>query len=130
MPHPAPAPAPSLAFKVDENLPALVTQDLRTAVYDALTVLDQKLGGGADDRLANVCRQENRVLLTLDLDFADIRRYSPQDHAGLIVLRPSRQDVATIQALLARLLPLLQSEPLPGRLWIVDDHTVRIRPAD
>jgi hypothetical protein len=32
------------------------------------------------------------ALVTLDTDFCDIRKYSPQDYHGLIVLRLKRQD--------------------------------------
>ncbi|QNN20943.1 DUF5615 family PIN-like protein [Planctomycetales bacterium ZRK34] len=74
-----------------------------------------------------VCQQEGRVLVTLDLDFADIRAYPPESCPGLIVLRLARQDVNTIKTVLARLLLLLETEPLESRLWIVDETSVRIR---
>lgn len=35
-----------------------------------------------------MCVKEGRILLTLDLDFADIRVYPPQALPGLVVLRP------------------------------------------
>ena len=30
--------------------------------------------------------------MTLDVDFANIRTYPPGSHAGMVVLRPHRQD--------------------------------------
>jgi predicted nuclease of predicted toxin-antitoxin system len=62
-----------LRFKADENLPAEVTVILAQAGHDAMSVLAQGLGGQPDPNVATVCQQEGRVLLTLDLDFADIR---------------------------------------------------------
>jgi len=40
-------------------------------------VLDQHVGGRTDIRLASLCWQERRALVTLDIDSADIRTYPP-----------------------------------------------------
>ena len=116
-----------LKFKVDENLPAEVAALLVEAGHDALTVPDQQLGGRPDLDVANVCRHEGRVVVTLDLDFSDIRAYPPADFAGIIVLRLSRLDKHCVLLALQRLLPILNQEPLAGKLWIVDETAVRIR---
>jgi predicted nuclease of predicted toxin-antitoxin system len=80
-----------MRLKIDENLPLEVTELLRHAGHDALSVLEQGLGGHADPDVANVCAAEGRGLVTLDVDFANVRRYPPSDHHGLIVLRLGRQ---------------------------------------
>lgn len=116
-----------MKFKVDENMPAEVAGLLVHAGHDALTVPDQQLGGKPDPDLATVCRQENRAIVTLDLDFSDIRAYPPADYAGIIVLRLARLDKHRVLSAVQRLLPLLEQEPLTARLWIVDETTVRIR---
>jgi hypothetical protein len=36
--------------------------------------------GHSDAEIAQVCQREARVLVTMDLDFADIRAYPPQDY--------------------------------------------------
>jgi predicted nuclease of predicted toxin-antitoxin system len=71
-------------FKIDENLPIEIAGLLRDAGYGATTVVDQGLGGSADPDIAFVYRNEDRVLVTLDMDFADIRTYPPNQHSGLI----------------------------------------------
>ena len=114
-------------FKVDENLPAGVALILNQAGQDALSAIDQQLAGCADATLAAICRQEARAIITLDLDSSDIRAYPPGDYSGIIVLRLSRLDKHHLLAALQRFLPLLDREPLAGRLWIVDETTVRIR---
>jgi len=81
-----------MKFTIDENLPVEVAELLRSQGYDALTVEEQKLAGECDSIIIEVCRQEERILVTLDLDFADIRAYPPQDFAGIMVLRVNRQD--------------------------------------
>lgn len=67
-----------MKFKVDENLPVQVVVLLQQAGHDALSVLDQQLKGTADRLLADICQSEGRTIITLDLDFADIRAYPPK----------------------------------------------------
>ena len=116
-----------MQFKIDENLPVEVAQLLHAAGHDALTVLDQKLGGRADRLIASVLRTEKRALITLDLDFADIRTFPPAEYFGLIVLRLAVQDKQNVLALIARIIPVLTQEPLIGTLWVVSHTDVRIR---
>jgi len=114
-------------FKIDENLPTEVAQVLAVAGHDATTVLDQNLGGEADSQISAICLAEGRVILTLDLDFADVRSYPPDEYAGIIVLRLSLQDKQSVIAIAQKLVVLLEHEPSSGKLWIVDETRVRIR---
>jgi predicted nuclease of predicted toxin-antitoxin system len=116
-----------LKFKIDENLSIEVAALLIKAGYDAMTVVDQHLGGQSDADVVRVCQQEGRILITLDLDFSDIRSYPPADYFGIIVLRLSRLSKARVLSAVSRMLPILEQEPLAKRLWIVDESTVRIR---
>ena len=65
--------------------------------------------------------------MTLDRGFGDIRRYPIGSHAGIIVLRPARQDQAMCLALLEQLLPLLREQELAWCIWIVEWGRVRVR---
>jgi predicted nuclease of predicted toxin-antitoxin system len=64
-------------FKIDENLPAEAAGILRGAGFDADTVEDEDLSRADDDTVAGRSRSEDRILVTLDLDFANIRAYPP-----------------------------------------------------
>jgi predicted nuclease of predicted toxin-antitoxin system len=116
-----------MKFKTDENMPVEAAEDLRQACHDAETVVDQRLAGQPDVRVAEVCKAEGRAVVTLDLDFSDIRVYPPSDYAGIIVLRPSVQTITNIRRLLGQVIALLPTEPLAGHLWIVDEGQIRIR---
>jgi predicted nuclease of predicted toxin-antitoxin system len=74
-------------LKIDENLHEEVAGALRAEGHDAQTVYDEGLRGRPNQDIATVCRREQRVLVTLDLDFGNIRRYPPEKYPGLIVLR-------------------------------------------
>lgn len=116
-----------MKFKADENLPIEVADLLRKAGYDAVTVVEQQLEGSADSTIASVCQKEERVLITLDTGFADIRAYPPVEFPGLIVLRLYRQDKLHVLRAIERLIPLLSSEPLEHLLWIMEETRLRIR---
>ncbi|MBE7438011.1 MAG: DUF5615 family PIN-like protein [Spirochaetales bacterium] len=113
--------------KIDENLPQEISELLKVAGHDALTVRQQGLAGKGDDQLASICRAEGRALVTLDLDFSNIRAYPPAEHPGIIVLRLDRQDKQTVLKIMEGILPLLLLEPLKEKLWIVEPDRVRIR---
>ena len=95
--------------------------------HDAHTVLDENLRGTSDDSIAQVCHAEQRILITLDLDFADIRNYPPQKYPGIIVLRLAGQGRGSVLAIMPRVLELLRTEVIVQRLWIVDEKRTRIR---
>ena len=116
-----------LRFKIDENLPVEVATLLTDAGHDALTVLDQSLGGRSDPEISDVCRVEQRIVFSLDLDFADIRSYPPASYSGIIVLRLTVANKTQILTAVSRLIPLLDEETIVGKLWIVDETRVRIR---
>lgn len=114
-------------FKLDENLPHEALQLLDAAGHDALTVAQQKLAGRSDPEILDVCLAEHRVLVTLDLDFADIRLYPTGSHAGIWVLRPVFQSIRNVLALVRAGLGTLDAESCENRLWIIEPRRVRIR---
>jgi hypothetical protein len=95
-----------------------------------VTVIAQRMGGGSDPALAMVCKSEGRALVTLDLDFADIRTYPPAEYPGFVVLRPTSQAQSRVLGLLRLVIDRLASEDLIGNLWVVDEAGIRIRHSD
>jgi predicted nuclease of predicted toxin-antitoxin system len=116
-------------FKLDENLPELVHTTLVALGHDAHTAAGEQLAGAADDQILAASVAEARVLITLDLDFSDIRAYPPGSHAGIWVLRPSKQAFRAIEALVLSGLRLADTERVQGQLWVIDELRVRIRDA-
>ena len=116
-----------MRFKIDENLHDDVVALLAAAGHDVHTVFDEGLRGSPDEAIAEHCRDEDRTLVTLDLDFADIRTYPPAGHPGMIVLRLSSQSRPHILRVMSSVAVLLNTEQLARRLWIVSEASVRIR---
>lgn len=116
-----------MRFKLDENLPSDAVKLLRDAGHDALSVLDQGMGGSADHELVKICSSEQRALMTFDIDFANIRAYPPSDYAGLIVFRLLTQEKNHLLSVLEKLISVLETTSPSGQLWIVEEDRIRIR---
>ena len=116
-----------MKFKTDENLPLEASAVLRERGFDAETVWDEDLSGAEDRVIAARVQSEGRILLTLDLDFANIQAYPPDQYAGIIVLRLERQDKATVVAYVARIAAALGQRSPIGEPWIVQKDRIRFR---
>jgi predicted nuclease of predicted toxin-antitoxin system len=114
-------------FKLDENLPRDAHTLLTAAGHDSHSAIDESLGGASNPKVIEACLNENRILVSLDLDFADIRLYPPSKYQGIWVLRPADQSVENTVSVLRGALSLLGREPTDGRLWIVEPGRVRVR---
>jgi predicted nuclease of predicted toxin-antitoxin system len=116
-----------LNFKIDENLPAECAALRRSAGFGADTVAEEKLSGADDTAIARSVWAEGRVLITLDLDFANIQAYPPATHSGIIVLRLKRQDKHAVLGLVVRMISALKTRLPAGDLWIVEPDRIRFR---
>ena len=68
-----------MKFKCDENLPQNASDILKEAGYDTTNIWEEELTGCEDKVLIEKCKFEDRILISLDLDFADIRVYPPRN---------------------------------------------------
>lgn len=120
-----------MRFKLDENLDARLATLLIERGHEADSVVAEGLGGASDENLVRRCTEDRRVLVTLDLDFADPLRFPPAGGPGIMVLRPQRNTLAMIRETLSSALPALQRDQIEGALWIVEPGRVRVhRPED
>ncbi len=116
-----------MRFKVDENLPRELSQLLRDAGWDCLSVVEQALGGKDDAHITATCDAENRILITLDLGFSNIKAYLPRAHPGFIVFRLKHQDKPNVLQISSRLVEALRQRELRNELWIVEEDRIRVR---
>ena len=115
-----------MKLKLDENMPASLAEHLRRLGHDVHTVPEEFLTGQSDPQIWRVTQNEQRFLITQDLDFSDTRQFSPGTHAGILLVRlrnPNR--LALIQAVLRVFL----SEDLstwPGCTIVLTERKLRI----
>ncbi len=113
--------------KIDENLPIEAADLLQAGGHECHTVFDERLAGGQDARVYEQCRRESRVLLTLDLDFSDIRTYPPHESPGIVVIRPTEPNRDRVLSLVRQVLVAFDRDAVAQSLWIVEENRIRIR---
>lgn len=116
-----------MRFKLDENMPVELRDDLRALGYEADTVPDEGLTGAPDSVILARARLEGRVLLTLDKGIADVRRFPPRDYAGIVLFRPGSTGRGAVLAFVRRHLPSLLQADLAGWLFVVGERSIRVR---
>lgn len=119
-----------MKFLLDANMPRAALAVLRLQGHDADHVRDLGWGDASDDHIAACALETDAVLVSRDLDFADIRRFAPEALPGILLLRMSDEcradEIATV---LGRFLTTDLVARLPGHLVILERDRVRFRPA-
>ena len=116
-----------MKFKLDENFGTRTQHIFQTSGYDVQTVRQEALQGANDFRLFEVCVREQRCLVTLDLDFADVTRFRAVRTAGIVVIRvPRNPSLPLLESLIRQFLTALERMPIGGDLWIVEVGRIRV----
>jgi len=115
-----------MKLKLDENIDPRAKEILTQAGHDVLSMPEEALSGVSDDVLGAVASREERCLLTLDMDFANIFAYPPERYAGLVVLRHPHPTVKGLLNLVHQFTISLSSHNPRGQLWIVEPGRLRI----
>jgi predicted nuclease of predicted toxin-antitoxin system len=116
-----------MKFKLDENFGTRTQHVFRDAGHNVQTVREESLEGATDQRLYQVCCEEQRCLITLDLDFADVIRFPPQETGGIVVIRvPRNPTLALLERLVRQFLESLNRMSVEKKLWIVEVGRIRV----
>jgi len=116
-----------MRFELNENVPTSAKALLQDAGYDATIVAEEGLAGVSDRALAAACKDTGAVLISLDLDFANIREFPPGTHPGIIVFRLPRLDAESVSRSLGALLTSAVLPEVAGAIVIVEEDRIRMR---
>ena len=120
-----------MKFKLDENFGTRTQQLFRAAGHDVQTVRDEGLQGGSDQYLYEVCCTEQRCLVTLGLDFADIIRFPPNQASGIVVIRvPRNPSLSLLEKLIRQFSQMLTRMSVEKQLWIVEVGRIRVHQSE
>ena len=120
-----------MRFLLDANMPRSSLDIIATHGYQVEHVKDIGMGDATDRDIAAHVRRVAAVLITRDLDFADVRSYPPESSAGYLVLRvPDNWIASEIATLIDHFFAMKDLlVQIPGHLVILDPRQVRFRPA-
>lgn len=116
-----------MKFLLDENLSPLHARTVRDMGHDAVSVVEAGLSGSDDEVVRAVAIAEERVLVTLDADFANVLRYPPAETPGVVRLRIHPATEYAIDEMLRGVIPRIAEENVRGKLVVVDESKIRIR---
>jgi predicted nuclease of predicted toxin-antitoxin system len=76
-----------MKIKLDENLPEALVNVLGGLGHDVDNVRMEGIAGRDDSAVWTAAQAEGRFLITQDLDFSDVRQFSPGTHHGILLVR-------------------------------------------
>ncbi len=116
-----------MKIKLDENIPASLKFQLQKIGSDVETVPDESLTGATDAVLWQHVQNEQRLLITQDLDFSDIRRFHPGAHHGLLLIRLANSSRRHLTSRIEQLFKCEDVQSWKGCFVVVTDTKIRIR---
>ena len=121
-----------MRIKLDENLPTRLVSVLAEMGHDVDTVPSEHIAGSNDAVVWQAAQAGHRFLVTQDLDFTDIRKYTPGTHHGLLLVRLPQPGRTALFERIAALFQIENVESWGGCLVIATPNKVRVRrrPAD
>jgi predicted nuclease of predicted toxin-antitoxin system len=120
-----------MRFKLDENFGTQTQHIFKDAGHDVQTVREESLQGASDRHLYEVNCAEQRCLVTLDLDFADVTRFPPEKTGGIAVIRvPRNPTLPLLERLVRQFLHSVDQMSVERKLWIVEVGRVRVHQTD
>ena len=116
-----------MKIKLDENIPLSVQELFHNLGHDTDTARQENLAGVDDELIWRASQQSNRFLITQDLDFSDIRRFTPGTHAGVLVIRLKESGRRSLYQRLLLVFTQEDVESWRGCFVIVSDRKIRVR---
>lgn len=114
-------------FLAHMNISPQTVTALQENGWDTVRVSQVLPVDAADEMILERARQDNRVVITQDLDFSALLALSNYRSPSLVTLRLSVSDPDTISETLLSLLPKIEDDLQRGCAITVDDAAVRKR---
>jgi predicted nuclease of predicted toxin-antitoxin system len=100
---------------------------LRSIGHDVYRINERGLPKAKDREIVDIAEDEQRIILTMDLDFPAIIATSRKSTPSAIIFRLSDESHETVNSLLSDILPKVERELLNGAIVIIEDDRYRVR---
>lgn len=116
-----------LKLLTDENVFPSTVEILRSHHFDVTDIKELGLIGIGDREIMDLAKRERRIVVSLDLHFANIFLFPPSECPGIIVLRIKPAVPAKVDRAIERFLQRMDPEKIKNALVIVSEDKFRIR---
>lgn len=116
-----------MKLRADLHISPRTAQFLRSLGHDVLRVTDLLPATASDETIVERAAQDQRIILTQDLDMTAIIALSRRQYPSLVTLRLSSVRIEFVNTILQRTLPVLEQDLLQGALVTIEDSRVRLR---
>jgi predicted nuclease of predicted toxin-antitoxin system len=112
----------------DMHIAPRTVEFLRSLGHDVVRVNEVLSAKASDETIVARAAQEQRVVLTQDLDFSAIIALQGRASPSLVTLRLSSSRVEYVNAVLEKVLAQVEADVSAGSIVTVEDSRVRRRP--
>jgi predicted nuclease of predicted toxin-antitoxin system len=116
-----------MKIKLDENISRHLKSLLKQEGHEAITAAEQGLLEKTDIEIGAAVKVEGMLLFTLDLEFADLRKYPPGSRPGIVLFRPLSMGPLSVNRFITEFVKATDLGSLSGCTVVVDPKRVRIR---
>lgn len=118
---------PEIKFLADMNISPLTVEGLKKAGWNAIRVSDVLNIKNTDLEILEYARENNRILITQDLDFTILLAIGGHGKPSVINIRTEVQHPEFITKRLIEVLFEMENELKDGIIASIDEYSVRYR---
>lgn len=100
---------------------------LNSLGYDAVHLFTLGKARATDEEIIELAKEQDRIILSTDLDFGTILACSKAVIPGIILFRIEYATVEKINIFLKKILNMVKLEDLRNSIVVVDDVRIRLR---
>lgn len=116
-----------MKLKLDENLSRHLKPVLTAPGHDVRTAAEEDLLSRPDVEVAACAAKEGRIILTLDVEFADLRKYPPGSHPGIFLFRPVTLGPLSVNRFVEHFVRSTDLLALSGCVAVIEPRGIRVR---
>jgi predicted nuclease of predicted toxin-antitoxin system len=116
-----------MRFLADMGISPRTVEWLRQQGYDSVHLVEEGLNVLSDEDIIHKARTENRIVLTVDLDFGYLLAISQANLPSVVIFRLGNASRSVVQSRLVEVLNLCSEDLLSGALISVSEKTIRVR---